>query len=328
MNLGQSGHIKLLLEINTSTIVATISVIDDRVETGSCKGGAASGPSTLDAAEGFDASKVDGDPAVSTAASAPVRHAEKARKATCLLADRIATLCIHECKERLREVGIEYQQTVFAAIVMGRTEKSSQDLAADVLAEIERLCIVGCGVGTKVFESPQQGKQSCLRDGHAEALAHRAFQHFLLKQLHIAEAGRRPAGNLADDFAGDPSITEPSIFTFDESLGLYTLLPGITFHLYTSSAPCGNATIKRWAKGKRCFDCNDPETQQGARLLEESTACPFFSDSRPPASPTYMPTFSHVMLSLFSPSLTSCAQGKFSQVRLRGNGEKAGGHGG
>ena len=31
----------------------------------------------------------------------------------------------------------------------------------------------------------------------------------------------------------------------------YRVRPSVTFHMYTSSTPCGNAAIKRWAKGAK-----------------------------------------------------------------------------
>ena len=39
-----------------------------------------------------------------------------------------------------------------------------------------------------------------------------------------------------------------SILYKDDS-DLYRLRPEITLHLYTSSSPCGNASVKKWAKG-------------------------------------------------------------------------------
>jgi double-stranded RNA-specific adenosine deaminase len=32
--------------------------------------------------------------------------------------------------------------------------------------------------------------------------------------------------------------------------GQVSLKPGVTLHMYTSSQPCGNASLKRWAKSK------------------------------------------------------------------------------
>lgn len=40
-------------------------------------------------------------------------------------------------------------------------------------------------------------------------------------------------------------------FTVNSATGLLKLKEEYTLHLYTSSQPCGNATIKKWAKGKK-----------------------------------------------------------------------------
>ena len=74
-------------------------------------------------------------------------------------------------------------------------------------------------------------------DCHAEVLAHRGFKRFLLEQsLHALK----------------PSSSAPSIFEVvgNGSMLCLKLKPHIKFHLYSSSQPCGNASIKRWAKNK------------------------------------------------------------------------------
>jgi Adenosine-deaminase (editase) domain len=47
------------------------------------------------------------------------------------------------------------------------------------------------------------------------------------------------------------SITGFEPFTVNPATGLLKLKEDYTMHLYTSSQPCGNATIKKWAKGKK-----------------------------------------------------------------------------
>jgi hypothetical protein len=75
----------------------------------------------------------------------------------------------------------------------------------------------------------------CCRS-HAEVLARRALQCFLLDEIER-------------EIAGFKTKTSSSMFQLDEA-GVLTLRPGVTLHMYTSSQPCGNASLKRWAKGK------------------------------------------------------------------------------
>jgi Adenosine-deaminase (editase) domain len=47
------------------------------------------------------------------------------------------------------------------------------------------------------------------------------------------------------------TVTGFEPFTVNPATGLLKLKEDYTMHLYTSSQPCGNATIKKWAKGKK-----------------------------------------------------------------------------
>ena len=47
------------------------------------------------------------------------------------------------------------------------------------------------------------------------------------------------------------TVTGFEPFTVNPATGLLKLKDDYTLHLYTSSQPCGNATIKKWAKGKK-----------------------------------------------------------------------------
>lgn len=47
------------------------------------------------------------------------------------------------------------------------------------------------------------------------------------------------------------TVTGFEPFTLNPATGLLKLKEDYILHLYTSSQPCGNATIKKWAKGKK-----------------------------------------------------------------------------
>jgi len=171
-----------------------------------------------------------------------MRSAEKARPvSSCPFADRVARLSIEafatHCPSDLLE-SFRQKQTVLAAILMHRVGDDQQP---------EDLRVVSFGVGTKTLSRSSalsdDEERRRLRDMHAEALARRGLLKHLYAELRAC----------ATD---DPSS---SIF-LPSACGVFTLREGVSFHLYTSSAPCGNATIKRWAKGKKPTTYDLPET--------------------------------------------------------------------
>jgi hypothetical protein len=72
-----------------------------------------------------------------------------------------------------------------------------------------------------------------VRDCHAEVLARRGLIKYLLAELKL--------------FPTTSETENPSIFERCRD-GLFKLRDGYSIHMYTSSQPCGNATIKKWAK--------------------------------------------------------------------------------
>ena len=153
-----------------------------------------------------------------------VRNAEKDRVSTCAFADCIAG-CAIEAFERLSaEAGLKYRQTVVAAVVCVRREAGSEP----------SFRAVSLGAGTKFLRAAQIREDvegARVRDCHAEVLARRAFQRYLHVQLLACMRG------------------QPSVMLPPERPGeRFRLAPGVSFHLYSSSQPCGNASAKRWAK--------------------------------------------------------------------------------
>ena len=155
----------------------------------------------------------------------PVRSAEKDRKSTCAFADRVAQCAIEAFDRLCAAAGIEYRQTVCAAIV-----------AVDRRAGGATFSVVALGVGTKFLRAAQisadGGAGRVVRDCHAEVLARRAFKRFLCAELR--RCVERGGGGL---------LRPPS-----DSGGRFGVADGVTFHLYSSSQPCGNASVRRWAK--------------------------------------------------------------------------------
>jgi len=158
----------------------------------------------------------------------PLRHAEKARNATCAFATTVAALSVDAWKA-LPGVPASAGQTVLASVVQSHP--------------VLPLQVVALGVGTKVVadalvaDDADRGLR--VADCHAEVLARRGFVLYLLAQVRACNAGR------------------PSVFARDDANGLPNLVDGVHFHLYTSSAPCGNACMRRFAKvGTETYDAS------------------------------------------------------------------------
>jgi double-stranded RNA-specific adenosine deaminase len=190
-----------------------------------------------------------------------VRSAEADRLSSCKFADAVATAVINKYKETCSdELRRAYKQTVLAAFVLqvplgltstSRLERSLTTAETEGRAALS-LEVVSLGVGTKFLKAEQlihhenmyrDGTSTSggifLKDMHAEVLAKRGFQRFLLQECFVAIKAVRDG-------------TAPSRFL--ECMNISTMelrfREGITVHLYSSSQPCGNASIKRWAKGK------------------------------------------------------------------------------
>lgn len=112
--------------------------------------------------------------------------------------------------------------------------------------------VVAVGAGTKFM--PQDAieadvKGECIHDGHAEILARRGLMRFLYAQMHglcTSNSDGTAAGSLEPGF--------PAVLEVVQSSGshpnMYRWNPMVGLHFYTSAQPCGNASVKRWAKGK------------------------------------------------------------------------------
>ena len=185
-----------------------------------------------------------------------MRSAEKKRSSSCAFADRVALLSIDfyelHCPADIKR---EMKQTVIASFVVqypadtdGVRKETDDDVMHVQMPRLKsRLQVASLGVGTKVLPAHlvelHDEKGERVRDLHAEVLARRGFNRFLYDQIELFLAMQESD---TSDCRGE--LGSRCIFSRAEGSDLLVLRQGITVHMYTSSAPCGNATIKRWAK--------------------------------------------------------------------------------
>jgi hypothetical protein len=181
-----------------------------------------------------------------TQTNLPVRYAEKKRKfLSNPFADYVAQVCVEKyeelCPEQLKS---SFKQTVLAAVVV---QIPKANISEENGFAKDEFLVLSLGVGTKMVgqdaintenrELPLSGNRF-LRDLHAEVLAKRGFQKFLINHRTNLISSR------------NDSSKESKIFHFDSTTNLLKLQAGVKIHLYSSSQPCGNACIKKWAKIK------------------------------------------------------------------------------
>ena len=178
-----------------------------------------------------------------------VRHAEKRRTGTCRFADRVA------------QVSLDAYQS---CVSLSFREHQKQTCVATVVAHFAsdgHLQVMGLGVGTKFLTEALLRAEADIgfddgaavrreyglrvRDCHAEVLARRAFR----RQLSL-EMQRLLHGVTIESTFGSFRL----ILRQSSNGDGFDLVDGVTLHFYTSSAPCGNATLKKFAKmGKETF---------------------------------------------------------------------------
>ena len=169
-----------------------------------------------------------------------IRSAEKNRISSCSLSDRIAQLCVFEFRNACPG-DLHFEQTCLSGIVglySPPTEGAEHHLE-----------VISLGCGTKTLahdrlleerERVRTGRAGTLiRDCHAEVLARRGFKRWLLTECFLVASG------------------QSSCFVTSRE-GKFALKEGWTFHLYASSQPCGNASVKRWAKSKSVVSADLP----------------------------------------------------------------------
>lgn len=102
-----------------------------------------------------------------------------------------------------------------------------------------------------------------LRDCHAEVLARRAFRRQITLEMIQLVEGRFSKRNNSEqtDIKGEDgkntnictgnTIYRPILMKSETSDESFSLRQGVTLHFYSSSAPCGNATLKKFATMSR-----------------------------------------------------------------------------
>ena len=136
------------------------------------------------------------------------------------LADEIQRLSLEKFAQLRQNVPKAAEQfKVLACVVM--------EIGADT--DSSKLEVVSLATGTKCID----GDKVCLsgtvvNDCHAEVLARRALVRFLYKQLEMCLNGDK-----------DSIFAETTV----DGVRQHSLKPGVAFHLYISTAPCGDARV-------------------------------------------------------------------------------------
>lgn len=195
-----------------------------------------------------------------------VRHAEKRRIGTCEFANRVATVSLDAYRSAVPKSHRDaMKQTCVAAIVAHYSNKCNH--SESVKNGVGKLRVLGLGVGTKfishdVLVEEQNNETNCcygrrIRDCHAEVLARRAFRRQVALEI-LENLRNKSSCDTKVEAADELSILERVECIDDDkqtSNICYRLKPNVTIHFYASSAPCGNATLKKFVKmEKEVFD--------------------------------------------------------------------------
>ncbi|XP_039186968.1 tRNA-specific adenosine deaminase 1 [Crotalus tigris] len=139
-------------------------------------------------------------------------------------ADQVAAICYRHYEARLPKQGKPGrgtgEWTELAAVL--RAERAESSGAPPAVKEV-----VAMGTGTKcIGQSEMRETGDVLNDSHAEVMAKRSFQRYLIHQLWLAAVGQ-----------------ESSIFIPATEKGKWLLKPLISFVFFTSHTPCGDGSI-------------------------------------------------------------------------------------
>ena len=217
-----------------------------------------------------------------------VRYVEKRRTGTCAFADRIARASLESYRQNVpdshRDRGSESFQCVAAILAHFPPDGREGGANGDGLGTLQ---VVAMGAGTKFLaegvlreeerlarhaedgnerQEPRTRYGLRVRDCHAEVLARRAFRWHVSKVIlsdvlgcNFVDCSYRPI------LERWPAKEKGRI--------RYGLKPGVTLHFYSSSAPCGNATLKKFqTMRKERFDDKLDEDSWPMRSHQEINA--------------------------------------------------------
>ncbi|XP_063573850.1 tRNA-specific adenosine deaminase 1 isoform X2 [Pongo abelii] len=144
-------------------------------------------------------------------------------------ADEIAQLCYEHYGIRLPKKGKpepNHEWTLLAAVVKIQSPADKACDTPDKPVQVTKE-VVSMGTGTKcIGQSKMRKSGDILNDSHAEVIARRSFQRYLLHQLQLA-------ANLKED----------SIFVPGTQKGVWKLRRDLIFVFFSSHTPCGDASI-------------------------------------------------------------------------------------
>ncbi|NXM29177.1 ADAT1 deaminase, partial [Oxyruncus cristatus] len=144
-------------------------------------------------------------------------------------ADEIAGLCYRHYRTRLPKQGKpdpNREWTSLAAVVKVESAAQTEVLASPGNLQVTKE-VVAMGTGTKCIGQNKMRKNGdILNDSHAEVVAKRSFQRYLLHQMWLAA-----------------SHQQCSIFSPGTETGKWKLKPNIIFVFFSSHTPCGDASI-------------------------------------------------------------------------------------
>uniref|UniRef100_A0A8B9MUL6 tRNA-specific adenosine deaminase 1 n=1 Tax=Accipiter nisus TaxID=211598 RepID=A0A8B9MUL6_9AVES len=144
-------------------------------------------------------------------------------------ADEIAELCYLHYRTRLPKQGKpdpNREWTSLAAVVKVESSTQREVLASPGNLQVTKE-VVAMGTGTKCIGQNKMRKTGdILNDSHAEIVAKRSFQRYLLHQMWLAA-----------------SHQQCSIFIPGTETGKWKLKPNTIFVFFSSHTPCGDASI-------------------------------------------------------------------------------------